>query len=193
MGEAGSDRGAGGHGHLRAAHADRDRAIDLLKTAFVQGMLDKDEFDQRVGQAFASRTHAELAAVTVDLPALEPLPVLEPLPAPVPREEGWLTVKRAAIISACLLVPTALATVIGVPVFDHYDETALIMLPLVAFFLATVISVPLMAEALHRRRTRPRLPQAPAPGAGSAAALESPHRRRRRSTGRRDLTLAVPA
>jgi len=187
MSEAGGDRGAGGHGHVRAAHADRERAIDLLKTAFVQGMLDRDEFDQRVGQAFASRTHAELAAVTVDLPAPEPLP------APVPQEEGWLTAKRAAIISACLLVPTALATVIGVPVFDHYDETALLMLPVVAFFLATVISVPLMAEALHRRRARPRLPQAPAPGAGSAAALESPHRRRRRSTGRRDLTLAVPA
>jgi len=69
----------------------------------------------------------------------------------------------------------------------------LIMLPVLAFFLATVISAPLTAEALHRRRARPRLPQAPAPGARSAAALESPHRRRRRSAGYRDLTLAVPA
>jgi hypothetical protein len=35
----------------------------------VQGRLGKDEFDLRVGQAFGSRTYAELAAVTADLPA----------------------------------------------------------------------------------------------------------------------------
>ena len=94
--------------------------------------------------------------------------------------------------STALLVPTALATVLGVLVVDHYDQPALIMLPAVAFFLATVISVPVMAEALHRRRARPQLPQAPAPGARGKAALESP-RRRRRPAGHRDLTLAVPA
>jgi hypothetical protein len=43
--------------------------IDLLQAAFVQGRLDQDEFDARVGQVFASRTHWELAAVTFDLPA----------------------------------------------------------------------------------------------------------------------------
>ena len=61
--------GAGGRGHLRASHADREQVIDTLKAAFVQGRLDKDEFDLRVGQAFASRTYAELAAVTADIPA----------------------------------------------------------------------------------------------------------------------------
>ena len=58
---------------LRASHADREQVIGTLKAAFVQGMLAKDEFDLRVGQAFAARTHAELAAVTADLPA-EPTP-----------------------------------------------------------------------------------------------------------------------
>jgi hypothetical protein len=61
--------GAGGHGRLRASHADRDRVIGVLKAAFVQGMLAKDEFDLRVGQTLASRTYAELAALTADLPA----------------------------------------------------------------------------------------------------------------------------
>ena len=41
----------------------------MLKAAFVHGRLAKDEFDLRVGQAFAARTHAELAAVTAGLPA----------------------------------------------------------------------------------------------------------------------------
>ena len=53
---------------LRASHADRERVIDLLKAAFVQGRLDRDEFDARIGQALASRTHGELAAVTADIP-----------------------------------------------------------------------------------------------------------------------------
>jgi hypothetical protein len=60
---------ARGRGRLRASHADRDRVIETLKAAFVQGMLDKDEFDLRVGQTFASRTYAQLAAVTADIPA----------------------------------------------------------------------------------------------------------------------------
>jgi len=61
--------GTPGSGHVRASHADREQVIDVLKTAFVQGRLAKDEFDARVGQAFASRTYADLAAVTADLPA----------------------------------------------------------------------------------------------------------------------------
>jgi hypothetical protein len=60
---------AGSRGHLRASHADREQVIGILKAAFVAGMLAKDEFDRRVGQAFASRTFAELAALTADLPA----------------------------------------------------------------------------------------------------------------------------
>jgi len=43
--------------------------LDVLKAAFVQGRLTKDEFDARIGQAFASRTYAELATVTADIPA----------------------------------------------------------------------------------------------------------------------------
>lgn len=55
--------------HLRASHTDREHVIDVLKAAFVQGLVTKDEFDARVGQTFVSRTYAELAAVTADLPA----------------------------------------------------------------------------------------------------------------------------
>ena len=47
----------------RAGHRHR------VKAAFVQGWLTKDEFDARIGQTFASRTYAELAAATADIPA----------------------------------------------------------------------------------------------------------------------------
>jgi Domain of unknown function (DUF1707) len=66
---------------LRAARADRERVIDLLKAAFVQGRLSRDEFDERVGQALVSRTYGELAAVTADIPAelVEALPRRPPV------------------------------------------------------------------------------------------------------------------
>jgi hypothetical protein len=60
--------GPEGGGHLRASHADRAHVAGVLKAAFVQGMLTKDEFDLRVGQTLASRTYADLAAITADLP-----------------------------------------------------------------------------------------------------------------------------
>jgi DUF1707 SHOCT-like domain len=74
---------AASRGRLRVSHGDRERVIDTLKAAFVQGMLAKDEFDLRVSQAFASRTYAELAAVTADLPA-EPTAAQPPRPAQTP-------------------------------------------------------------------------------------------------------------
>jgi Domain of unknown function (DUF1707) len=61
--------GAGGRGHLRVSHADREQVIETLKVALVRGRLDRDNFDLRVGRTFASRTEAELAFLTGDLPA----------------------------------------------------------------------------------------------------------------------------
>jgi len=61
--------GAGDRSHLRASHADREQVIDVVKAAFVQGRLAKDEFDQRIGRVFASRTYADLACLTADIPA----------------------------------------------------------------------------------------------------------------------------
>ena len=61
--------GPGGYSYRRASHLDREQVIDVLTAAFVQGRLARDEFDARVGQALASRTHADLAVLTADIPA----------------------------------------------------------------------------------------------------------------------------
>jgi hypothetical protein len=77
-----------GRGRLRASHADREHVIHLLKNAFVLGLLTKDEFDVRVGQTFASRTYAELTALTADFPAglaeAQTLRIYGPPQAPAP-------------------------------------------------------------------------------------------------------------
>jgi hypothetical protein len=71
---AGNQKAAvpGGYGHMRASHADREQMIGMLKAAFAQGLLTKNEFDARVGQVLTSRTYADLAAVTTGLAAARP-------------------------------------------------------------------------------------------------------------------------
>jgi uncharacterized membrane protein len=62
------------HPSMRAASADRERAVDVLKAGFAEGRLTQDEYNDRMGRAYAARTYGELMALTADLPA-GPLPV----------------------------------------------------------------------------------------------------------------------
>jgi hypothetical protein len=71
-------------GQMRASDGDRDNTADWLRTAFAEGRLTKDEYDERIGQALSSKTHAELEALTADLPRKLPGIVA---PAPAARAE----------------------------------------------------------------------------------------------------------
>ena len=93
--------GAGGRGHLRASHGDREQVIGNLKVAFVQGRLTKDEFDLRVGQALASRTYAELAAVTADIPA--GLTTAKP-PTPARAQGGQPVLRPGPVITVTTML-----------------------------------------------------------------------------------------
>jgi hypothetical protein len=84
--------------------------VDSLKDAFVQGRLAKDEFDSRVDHALAARTHADLATLTADLPAMPPAaqPPRKPVPArkPVPGRRANPAVKNGARVIAATTVLT---------------------------------------------------------------------------------------
>jgi Domain of unknown function (DUF1707)/Domain of unknown function (DUF4190) len=54
---------------VRAANADRERAIDVLKAGFAEGRLTKAEYDDRAARVYASRTYGELGPLIADLPA----------------------------------------------------------------------------------------------------------------------------
>ena len=54
---------------MRAASADRERAVDVLKAGFAEGRLSQDEYNDRMNRAYAARTYGELTALTADLPA----------------------------------------------------------------------------------------------------------------------------
>jgi hypothetical protein len=66
------------YGQMRSSAAERERTIDVLKTAFAEGRLTKQECDDRIGLALSPLTYAELAALTSDLPPGQPTPVSQP-------------------------------------------------------------------------------------------------------------------
>src|SRR6202030_4661343 len=40
---------------MRASSADRERAVDVLKAGFAEGRLTQDEYNDRMGRAYAAR------------------------------------------------------------------------------------------------------------------------------------------
>jgi len=95
---------------MRASHADREQVIDMLKAAFVRGRLAKDEFDLRVGRVLASRTYADLGAVTADIPA-GPVRAHSPNPARKPAGMPMPTAVRGAVGLMCAGAVLTLADV----------------------------------------------------------------------------------
>ena len=72
----------GGRGQMRAADADRDRAVSFLATAYTEGRLGKDEYDARLESALSARTYADLDLVVTDLPGARVGPVPRRSPSP---------------------------------------------------------------------------------------------------------------
>jgi len=162
--------GAGGRGHLRASHADREQVIGILKSAFVQGMLAKDEFDLRVGQVLTSRTYAELANLTADLPA--GLPAAQP-PKPARAKGGQPILRPGQLVTGATIL---YAGVWVAAVFAAPDGVAAGMVWLGGLLYLSVLAIA-MAVALENRqekRSGGRLPRGQAPGAGGQALRRLP-------------------
>jgi hypothetical protein len=161
--------GTAGRGRLRASHADREQVIGILKAAFVKGMLDKDEFDLRVGQAFASRTYAGLAAVIADIPA--GLPAAQP-PQPARPQDQQRVLRPGQVIKGASLVWASIwggAISLSSTGVDNRDVVQLILITTLVYFLVLLMSGGQMLALRHEKRSGGQLPQGPASGAGGQA------------------------
>ena len=153
---------AGGQGSLRASRADREQVVDVLKTAFVQGRLDRDEFGLRVGQALSSRIYADLAALTADIPDWLAT-------ARLPEPAGESISKKAVVAMAC-----ATAALIGLwPVMMLRPPWPHVVLPVALIWFVLAMAVPtgwlaLLHDWLVKRAGR-RSARGLPPGAGGAA------------------------
>jgi len=136
-------------GHLRASHADREQVIEVLKAAFVQGRLTKDEFDARVGQTFASRTYAGLALITADIPA----DLVAGRAAGEPRRRTGRASKQADAWSAGVVIAAVLlvgAVLIG--------NDRLTYVAVVTVFTAAFVTMAQMLYSRHEQRHGRALP-----------------------------------
>ncbi len=176
----GDEPAAAGRDRLRAGHADREQVIGTLKAAFVQGMLAKDEFDARVSQAFASRTCAELAALTADLPAglaaagqaRPPVRVRRPLARAAARSGGCLTIAAAAVWGAFILDPGPFARGTAGPP-GVLSPGLMFVIALYAVLAAFGFLAFGMSTSLEQRRSRGQLPPGPGPGGHAPDAGQS--------------------
>ncbi|MEU6316966.1 DUF1707 and DUF4190 domain-containing protein [Streptomyces sp. NPDC047009] len=103
---------------MLASHADRERAVDVLRAGYAEGRLEQPEFERRVARAYAARTLGELALIVADLPqGPMPQPALVPqmvLPRPKTNDKAV-----GAAVCGLLCVPTAGLTGIPAIVLGH--------------------------------------------------------------------------
>jgi hypothetical protein len=104
---------------MRASSADRERAVDVLKAGFAEGRLTQDEYNDRMGRAYAARTYGELATLTADLPAgASPMPAW-PVPAYQPPPSGTNSMAIASMVLGVAEFFTAGLTAIPAVVCGH--------------------------------------------------------------------------
>jgi hypothetical protein len=166
------DGTAGAQGHLRTSQADREQAVDVLKAAFVQGRLTKGEFDLRVGQAFASRTYADLAALTADIP--DGVTSVQPSTA---REQGKaLSLKTAARVGAVGAAPSVASAAVVLAQASAVPAVAgVLLVGLMGVFVAGLLATLLIVLSWAIRRAQNGAAQGPPSGpAGLAAKRQAP-------------------
>jgi len=137
---------------LPVTYADRERVIRTLKAALAQGRLTEDEHDERTAQASASRSRAELAALTADLP--------DGLTA-VPPTARDVRIAVGMIVAAALVLAALLLT-------NPEDIVAFIAAlgAIATLILVPPITVGLIIDVRHQKRSGGQLPPGPTPSAG---------------------------
>ncbi len=162
-----------GRGRFLASHADREQVIDTLKTAFVQGLLAKDEFDLRVGQTLGSRTYADLAAVTTDIRGGLIAAQLPPKRAQARERRAGNTAVKSGV---CTLTAVILAASMSVAAFSGPGAALIMALFLmgIGVFIAVIVTLLVagirLLESPHQKRSSRQLPPRSSRGASGRAA-----------------------
>jgi Domain of unknown function (DUF1707) len=159
LGQGSEAAAAARHGCLRASHADREHVIDVLKIAFVQGRLTKDELDARVGQALASRTYTDLVALTADIPAGQTLPRRPPR-APAARRPARPTVSIAAKLGACLAVGPAV--LVGAYFTSNDLLAKWLFVFVIVYYLALMVAGVVLLDSCYQKHSVEQPPPQPA-------------------------------
>ena len=183
MTAARGDETAGEQG-LRASHADRDQAIDVLKAAFVQGRLTKGEFDLRVGRVFASRTYADLGALTADIPGW--VAGAQPSGEDARGPGRALSFKTAAGVGAVGASPAVASAAVVLMQSSGVPAVAGVLLVGLTGVLVTVLLAALLVLLSWAVRRSQRGPAQGPPSGPAGLASERPSSTRQLPPARRD-------
>ena len=137
---------------LPVTYADRERVIRILKVALAQGRLTADERDERTAQASVSRSRAELAALIADLP--EGLTALPPTARDVRIGVGVIVVAASVLAAIVLTNP------------DNYLAFMAGIGAIVTLIVVPAITVGLIIDVRHHKRSGGQLPPGATPSAG---------------------------
>ena len=180
---AGREDGTAGAGRLlRTSRADREQAIDVLKAAFVQGRLSKDEFDLRVGQVLASRTYGDLGALTADIP--DSVTSVQPSAERAPAPGRALSFKTAVRVGAVGAGPSmASAAVVLIQSSAVPAVAGVLLVGLTGLSVALLLAVLLMLLSWVVRRSQREPAQGPPSGPAGLAPRRPPRTRQLPSAG----------
>ena len=163
--------GPAGPGRLRASHADREQVVGTLKAAFVQGRLTKEELDERVDRAFASRTYADVAALTADLPP--GLAAAETFP-PTRAEGAQPAVPPGRVIAAATTLYAgtwAFVLLLSPNGGDNHEAPAVIFGSLIVYLGILLICLSAILTTRQDRRSTGQPPQRPGMGGPASGYL----------------------
>jgi hypothetical protein len=144
--ELAADAGSGDRlPECHAGHEHREQVTRTLKAALVQGRLTEDEYDERIGQSSASRSHAELAALTADLPGGRMDAPARP-PTAIDVRVGVGTIITAACVVTAILL------------WQPDDGLAFMafIIAAVTLLVAPIVTVGLIVDVRHQKRSRRR-------------------------------------
>jgi hypothetical protein len=103
---------------LRASDADREQAVERLRTAAMEGRLDSEELEQRIQTAYGSTFCSELGRLTADVTppatwAPAPTPARPTFVATTPATNGFAIASLVCAVAWFMWFGSVLGVVFG--------------------------------------------------------------------------------
>ena len=114
--------------NIRVGDAEREVTASQLREHYADGRLTLDELNERLDQAFAAKTRADLNAVMRDLP-VTPRPIMPATPSKSRSSRGFVFLSPViALLWLCLILG-------GIFLFGFGDKPFIVVVVLAVFAL----------------------------------------------------------
>jgi hypothetical protein len=139
---------------MRVSDNERERVAQFLRDQSLEGRLDHDELDERIGIAYSAKTSGELQDLIEDLPHRRVAPARRPPPQRRRRNGPH----PLAIVGMCLLALLVLPTLAagGIAVVFAVVAAVVVSVFVLGFLFGPFILIGLLISQAAKRRTRPR-------------------------------------